>query len=210
MSGGWLPLLVATVLFTIMTTWQSGRRAVRRRRTQIEGSLDDFLDQITSDPHVRRVPGTAVFPHPTNETVPLALRVNVERNHVLHEHIIIVTAESRPQPHVGAGDRLHVQDLAPDSAGVHYVSVRYGFSDRLVLPAALHQAQTQGQLESKIDVEGAVYFVSRATLRTGAQLLRPRWRARLFTALAHNAADPAEVLGIPLAQTVVLGAIVEI
>ncbi len=212
-SGGWLPLLVAATLLVVMTSWQQGRAAVTQRRQHLEGSLSDFLDDIATKvaaAGVRRIPGTAIFPHPDSITVPLALRTNVERNRVLHEHLIIVTAHAEQSPHVAGPDRLTVHDLGHGLPGCHYVVARYGFSDHLDLPAVLTEAQHQGLFEDGLDLPGAAYFVSRATLRTGDGRLRPRWRARLFTGLAHNAADPAEVLHIPIEQTVIMGAIISV
>lgn len=205
-SGGWLPLLVAAALFTVMTTWQAGRRTVTRRRMAIEGSLAEFL-QSTLAGGIQRIPGTAIFPHPSRETVPLALRANVEHNRVLHEHVVIVTAEASQSPHASATGNV-VVDLLGE--GLHYVTVRYGFSDRLDLPAALSQAQQRGDLEGNADILGATYYISRATLRAGPRSMRPRWRATLFTVLAHNAADPAQVLRIPAEQTLTLGTVIEI
>ncbi len=88
--GGWLPLLIAVTVFTLMTTWRRGRDIVAANRRASEGSLREFVENEARD--LTRVPGTAVFPHPSKETTPLALRANVEHNHVLHERVLIVTA----------------------------------------------------------------------------------------------------------------------
>ena len=100
--GGWLPLLVAAVVVTVMTTWQRGRRIVTARRVELEGPLPDFVEELQRR-RIPRVPGTAVFPHPTKETAPLALRANVEFNHVLHERVVIVSVQSENVPHVPTG-----------------------------------------------------------------------------------------------------------
>jgi KUP system potassium uptake protein len=115
--GGWLPLLVATVVATVMTTWQRGRRIVTTRRVEVEGPLLDFVDKLNAD-GIARVPGTAVFPHPTKQTAPLALRANVEFNHVLHERVVIVSVQSENVPHVPPGDRVTIDQLGHPADGI--------------------------------------------------------------------------------------------
>ena len=100
--GGWLPLLIAVSVFTIMKTWQRGREIVTERRTEKEGPLPEFVERIRGE-DITRVPGVGVFLHPTKETTPLALRANFEHNHVVHEHVVIVSAISENVPHVREG-----------------------------------------------------------------------------------------------------------
>src|SRR5262249_29759287 len=108
--GGWLPLVVAALVITVMLTWQRGRSIMTERRIALEGPLPDFVEKLraASPP---RVPGTAIFPHPTNTTTPLALRANVEFNHVLHEHVVIVSVLTQNVPHVPIDERLSMDDL---------------------------------------------------------------------------------------------------
>src|SRR4051812_23607351 len=84
--GGWLPLLIALLVFTVMTTWQRGRQIVTNNRREKEGSLREFVDDLSTR-RLARVSGTAVFPHPGKDTTPLALRANVEHNQVVHENV---------------------------------------------------------------------------------------------------------------------------
>ena len=92
--GAWLPLLIAVVTFTIMITWQRGSTIVTRKREIAEGPLQAFIDQLSTRRGLLRVPGTAVFLKRSVKTAPLALRANVEHNHVLHEHVVIVTIDT--------------------------------------------------------------------------------------------------------------------
>ena len=101
--GAWLPLLIAIAVFTILTTWQRGRELVTRQRQRDEGPLAAFIDQLHAmKPPLHRVPGTAVFLNRGKATAPLALRANVEHNQVLHEHVLIISVETMPVPHVPA------------------------------------------------------------------------------------------------------------
>jgi KUP system potassium uptake protein len=209
LHGGWLPLLIATLMFTLLTTWQRGRQIITENRTAKEGSLDDFIEALRADP-VPRVPGTAVFPHPTKTTTPLALRANVEHNHILHEHVVIVSALAQNTPHVQADDQLVVDDLGYADDGIVHLTIRYGFADSPDIPRALRAARDSGCEEVDIDPAAASYFVSRASLRHINAPGMQRWRKRLFVTLAHNATNPVDYFGLPMARTIVMGSQVEI
>ena len=208
--GGWLPLLIAVIVFTVMTTWQRGRQIVTANRRAKEGSLREFVEDAR-DRGLVRVPGTAVFPHPGKETTPLALRANVEHNHVLHQGVIIMSAAAENVPHIPAEERVTSDDLGYNDDGIQHLSVRFGFSDKPDLPGALRQACVDGLLEpSVVDVGDASFFLSRGSIkRTPAPGMR-RWRKMLFVALAHNAADPAAYFGLPPDRTVTMGSDVNV
>ncbi len=180
-----------------MTTWRRGREIVTANRRAKEGSLREFIDEVR-DRALPWVPGTAVFPHPGKDTVPLALRANTDHNHVLHEAVIIVSASAANVPHVPVAERLTVDDLGYADDGIQHLSVRFGFSDAPDLPAALRQACADGVFEDAVhDVVEASYFISRGALRrTSAPGMRG-WRKAVFIALAHNAADPAATSAYP-------------
>jgi KUP system potassium uptake protein len=208
--GGWLPLLIAVVVFTLMTTWRKGREIVAGNRRKQEGSLREFVDDL----YVRglpRVPGTAVFPHPGKETTPLALRANVEHNKILHEDVLIVSASSANVPHVPVADRFEVDHLGHEDDRIQHLSVRFGFSDEPNLPQALAQACETGVLPSgTIQVLDASFFLSRGPIRRTRAKGMARWRKILFLRLAHNAADPAAYFGLPVDRTVTMGSPVDV
>ncbi len=209
-SGGWLPLLVALVLFTTMTTWRKGRQLVIERRMEKEGSLADFVDhaRLTS---ARRVPGTAVCPHPSKATTPLALRANLEHNRVLHQQVVIVSTVPRAVPRVLSEDRLSFDDLGYADDGIVHVTLNFGFSDTPDIPAALAADPSLGGLIVPPEPDTTSYLVSRATLsRSGRRGGMAGWRKRLFIAMAHNAADPAETFRLPADRTVVMGSKISI
>jgi KUP system potassium uptake protein len=207
--GGWLPLLVATSVFTVMTTWQAGRRIVTAERVALEGPLGEFVEDLRASP-VPRVAGTAVFPHPTKDTTPLALRANVQHNGVLHEHVVIVSARAATQPTVAPNRRLRVDGLGYADDGIVHITVHYGFSESPDIVAALRQARADGHLEVDFDPDTASYFVSRANLRATRRPNMNRWRKLLFITLAHNAANPADYFGLPTDRTVVMGTHVDV
>jgi KUP system potassium uptake protein len=209
LHGGWLPLLIATAVFVTMTTWQRGRDIVTENRTESEGSLREFVEHMHAKA-LPRVPGTAVFPHPTKETTPLALRANVEHNHVLHEHVVIVSAQAQNVPHVPVEEQLSIDDLGYSDDGIFHLTVRYGFSDEPHLPDALRRAGERENHEVDVDPDTASYFLSRATLRQSDAPGMRRWRKKLFIAMAHNAANPADYFCLPGDRTVVMGSHVDL
>ncbi|MBE7189806.1 potassium transporter Kup, partial [Jatrophihabitans endophyticus] len=204
LSGGWLPLLIAATIITAMSTWQAGRRIVTRRRIELEGPLQDFVDKLR-DSKLSRVPGVAVFPHPTKETTPLALRANVEFNHVLHEHVVLMSARTENVPHVPLADQIEIDDLGYRDDGIVHLEVRFGFQDVRDLPATLRRAVGMSE-ELELDADSAYWFVSRLSINRGEQGGMATWRKRLFIGLAHNAANPALSFRLPDDRTVVMGA----
>ena len=209
LSGGWLPLLIATTVFLVMTTWRKGREITVQNRTAAEGPLQDFIEKVRKH-QITRVRGIGVFPHPTKDTTPLALRANVEHNHVLHKHVLIVSARPEGVPHVKPEDQLVVDDLGYDDDGIMHLTVRYGFFDSPDLPAAVEKAAADGLIPFHVDIDDVSYFLSRGALRRTDGAGMSRWRKQLFIVLAHNAGDPAEIFGLPRNQTVIMGSDVDV
>jgi KUP system potassium uptake protein len=207
-QGGWLPLLVAAIVVTVMTTWQRGRKIITARRVDVEGPLPEFVDRLDKG-DIPRVPGTAVFPHPTKLTAPLALRANVEFNHVLHERVVIVSVLSENVPHVPPDERVALDELGRPDDGIVHVSVRFGFQDEQDLPEVLRQASGLSD-ELDIDPDSASYFLSRMTIERGRQPGMSGWRKRMFIGLSHNAANPAAYFCLPVDRTVIMGSRIEL
>jgi len=207
-EGGWLPLLVAAIVVTVMTTWQRGRKIITARRVDVEGPLPEFVDRLDRE-DIPRVPGTAVFPHPTKLTAPLALRANVEFNHVLHERVVIVSVLSENVPHVPPDDRVSFDELGRPDDGIVHVAVRFGFQDEQDLPQVLRQASGLSA-ELDIDPDSASYFLSRMTIERGRQPGMSGWRKRMFIGLSHNAANPAAYFCLPVDRTVIMGSRIEL
>jgi KUP system potassium uptake protein len=207
--GGWFPLTLALVVFGLLTTWQRGRELVTAKRAQTDGLLVDFVEEIrTMDPPVFRAPGTAVCLTAAAGTMPLALRENVEHNHVVHEAVVIVSVETLKVPHVPRAERIVVDDLGYRDDGIMHISMRFGFQDEHNVPDALRQAAEQG-LEADIEIDNATYFVSRITIVRGDAPGMSTWRKKLFTALANTSTNPVETFCLPEHRIVTVGSYVE-
>jgi KUP system potassium uptake protein len=209
-QGGWFPLLLAASVFTLLTTWQRGREIISARRDQAEGLLADFVEEVRAiEPPVHRATGTAVFLTAGKRTTPLALRANVDVNHVLHESVVIVTVETRRVPHVPRARRIVVDELGYEDDGILHLKIDYGFQDDQNVPGALRQAVSQG-LEVEIDVDHATYFISKITIVRGDEPGMARWRKTLFLALSRTSASPVDVFGLPEQRIVTMGSYIEL
>jgi len=209
LHGGWLPLLIAIVMFTLMSTWYRGRQIVTEIRVHKEGRLVDFVRDLHEHP-VHRVPGMAVFPHPSKETTPLAMRAHAEHVGVLHERVVVFTAVPQTVPHVPAAKAFTFDSLGSKGDGIMHVTMRYGFFDRPDIPAALRAHLHDSGWEFVPDLNRVTYFLSRATLTQQASGALPRWRKTLFVMMARNAANPAEYFNLPNECVVVMGSQIDL
>jgi KUP system potassium uptake protein len=208
--GAWLPLTIAVVTFTVMTTWQKGRRIITRAREKAEGPLREFVDELVHlDPPLVRIPGTAVFLNRGRDTAPLAMRAIVEHNHVLAEHVIILTVETENVPRLPDSERMSHDDLGFASDGIVHVQARYGYMERPNVPHALAMLDPD-ETEGPIDLENASYFLSKLDLCRGDAPTMAPWRKRLFIATAHITADAAAHFGLPLDRTVIVGSRIQV
>jgi KUP system potassium uptake protein len=144
-----------------------------------------------------------VFPHPTKDTTPLALRANVAHNHVLHEHIVIISGRTANVPHIPWDQRLTVDHLGDPNDGIIHIAAEFGFQDRTDFPEVLRRVTDQHP-ETDLDPDDASYFVSRITLRRTDRPGMVAWRKQLFLALAHNAPSQADFLCLPEDRTIVM------
>jgi KUP system potassium uptake protein len=208
--GAWLPLLIGIITFTILITWQRGRELVTEQRIHDEGPLPAFIEQLHAmKPPLPRVPGTAVFLNRGKDTAPLALRANVEHNHVLHKHVLILTVETKPAPHVPAAERITVDDLGYKDDRITHVAARFGYMDPQNIPALLPLIR-EADIESPLESGELSYFLSRIEIILGRTPGMSRWRKRLFIATSQITADAAEVFQLPREQTLIVGSRIEL
>ncbi len=200
-----MPLLIAAAVILVMTTWRRGRQLVSEDRREKEGSLADFVEEVRTERLVR-VPGIAVFPHPNRDTTPLALRANVDHNHVLHERVIVVSIEVVGVPQVPQRKRFTYDELGYADDGIEHLTIRFGFSETPDVPEALRSACVAHVLDLEPNaMDHASFFISRGGIRRTRATRMAWWRKGLFVTLAHNAADPAARFQLPSDRTVTMG-----
>jgi KUP system potassium uptake protein len=210
LHGAWLPLLIGIITFTIFTTWQRGRELVTQLRVHDEGPLRAFIEQLHAmKPPLARVPGTAVFLNRGKDTAPLAMRANVEHNHVLHKHVLILTIETTTAPHVPAAERVTVDDLGYQDDQITHVAARFGYMDAQNVPALLPLIR-EAKLERPLENDELSYFLSRIEIVRGDTPGMSRWRKRLFIATSRVTADAAEYFQLPRERTLIVGSRIEL
>jgi KUP system potassium uptake protein len=210
LHGAWIPLAVAVVFFTILTTWQKGRELVTAEREEEEGPLQPFVEHLHDlDPPLVRVPGTAIFLNRSQRTTPLAMRANVEHNKILHESALILAIETLPLPHVPPEKRIRVSDLGYRDDGITLARARLGYMDNPDVPELIPFIE-QAALERPLEPEDLSYFLSTLELARGDHPGMSRWRKSLFLGTAKITADAAVHFHLPREQTVVMGSRLEI
>jgi KUP system potassium uptake protein len=209
--GGWFPLAIAAIVYTLLSTWQRGREIVTERRLKAEGPLRDFVEEVRErEGALSRPPLTAVFLSAGKETTPLALRASVDHNHCLHQCVVIVSIDMERVPHVKPEDRLTIDDLGYEDDGIMHVSARFGFQDDTDVPAALRLANENG-LERRINVDDASYFLSHMTIvRSESAPGMVRWREKLFIGMTRLAASPVPYFRLPDNRVVTMGGHIEL
>jgi KUP system potassium uptake protein len=202
-SGGWFPLVVGAIFFTILTTWHRGRLILAKAMREGRVSLRRFINRMI-DEQPTRTPGTAVFLTTSLETVPTALLNNVQHNGIVHEHVILVKLHTAGVPHVDDADRVSIQKLR---LGFVAVTAHYGYLDEPDVVATLKLAQTKGL---DIDLEHTSYHVDHVTIVPTGHTPMAWWRKRLFVLLHRNSTPVARYYHIPLDRVFEVGAYVEL
>ena len=202
-QGGWLPLLIGAFVFTLMTTWKTGRRIVAERLTARAIPIDHFMSVIIAAPPVR-VPGTAVFMTAQPRGTPQALAHNLRHNKVMHEYVVILTVTTAPVPLVGADEQIAVDALGH---GVFMMRLVYGFMQDPIVPEALRAAQSKGL---DVGTDDITYFLGRETILVTHRRGMARWRETLFVLMTRNAVRATAFFRLPPERVVELGVQVEI
>ncbi|MFP8836074.1 potassium transporter Kup [Hydrogenophaga sp. XSHU_21] len=202
-DGGWFPLAIGAAVFTLMTTWKSGRNLMSKVQRADALELQPFLDAVFIEPPVR-VPGVAVFLTAEPGIVPNALLHNLKHNKVLHQQNLFVTVRHHDVPWIGLSERTQVEALGHDCWAV---TIHYGFKNDPDVPEALAPLRLRG---CDIEPMTTSYFLSRDVVTPTLQGGMAPWREKLFAAMHHNAAGAAAFLNLPANAVVELGSKVEI
>jgi KUP system potassium uptake protein len=215
--GGWVPIAIAVGVFTLMSTWKTGRYLLTKTLNAGALPLDLFLGDVARRKPLR-VPGTAVFMTSSNEAVPVVLLHHLKHNKVLHEQVILMSVVTHEVPEVAAADRVSVEKL---EHGFYRVTAGYGFMESPNVPEILQHARDFGIKAKRNDT---TFYLGRERVivadgKARAESRRPpegiplptmtRWRKKLFVIMSRNARSATEFFGIPPNRVVELGAQVE-
>ena len=202
-DGGWFPILIGIVVFTLLTTWKRGRVVLMERLAEDAMPLDLFIQSIEASPPTR-VPGTAVFLTSTQNRVPHALLHNLKHNKVLHERVVFLTIVTRDVPYVTEEERFNVKPLG---CNFFKMTADFGFKEDPDVPALLEESGRRG---FTFDMMETSFFVSRETLIATVAPGMALWREKLFVSMSKNAIKASEFFQIPTNRVVELGTQVEL
>jgi KUP system potassium uptake protein len=202
-QGGWFPVLIGILMFTVMTTWKKGRAILNEKLRSDAIDLQSFLEAVFVSPPTR-VEGTAVFLTAEPGTVPNALLHNLKHNKVLHEHNLFVTVRSHETPWIGMNKRLEVEPLGHNC---WQVVIHYGFKNDFDVPRALEEMRGRG---CDLQPMTTSFFLSRDVIVPSIGGGMAPWREKLFAQMHHNASAAADFLKLPNNAVVELGSKIEI
>ena len=197
-DGGWVPLLIGIIIFTLMLTWKTGRYLVFTRLKSEAMAIEPFIEAVGAHPPPR-VPGTALFMTPNAEGVPHAMLHNLKHNKVLHEKVVILTVKFLDFPHTNDEERVSVEALPYE---FYRVTVRYGFKDEPDLPRDLVLCSKYGLT---IDAMDTSYFIGKESLIASNKTGMSIWRKKIFIGLFRTAETITNQFKLPPNRVIELG-----
>jgi KUP system potassium uptake protein len=197
-EGAWFPILVGLVVFTVLTTWATGRRIMRERLAESALPLPVFIKSAAASVH--RVKGTSVFLSAAPDTVPAALLHNLKHNQVLHERVLILTVKVEDVPHVRTENRVEVHDAGQ---GFYRVILHYGFMEEVDIPRDLAGIKTCGE---PFNMMRTSFFLGRQKLIASKRAPEMAlWREKLFAWMLKSSESAMEFFKLPTNRVVELG-----
>jgi KUP system potassium uptake protein len=201
LEGGWVPLVVAAIIFYLMFTWREGRALVMERLERDTLPIADFVRNVGSK---ARVAGTAVYLTSRTDVVPVPLLHNLKHNKVLHERIVLLHVMTEPVPRVSRSKRVEVEDFG---AGFYAVSAHYGFMEHPNVPQALDEC---GVRKLQFDRMNMSFFVGRLHIIPVDKSRWKRFELALFEVMHRNAQSATDFFSIPANRVVELGGQIEV
>ena len=197
-DGGWVPLLIGSIIFVLMLTWKTGRYLVFTRLKSEAMAIEPFIEAVGAHPPPR-VPGTALFMTPNPEGVPHAMLHNLKHNKVLHEKVVILTVKFLDFPHTNLEERVTVEALPYE---FYRVTVRYGFKDEPDLPRDLTLCNKYGLMFDAMDTS---YFIGKESLIASHKTGMSIWRKKIFIGLFRSAETITNQFKLPPNRVIELG-----
>jgi KUP system potassium uptake protein len=203
MDGGWFPIAIAALVFTLMTTWKRGRAALGAFMAEATLPLDVFLADLPGAA-IHRITGTGVFMTSNPTGVPPVLLHHVKHNRVLHEHVVLLSVATLTVPEVPAHERAKVTEIGQ---GFFQIRAEYGFMESPDVPAVLRNFARGAFPNGEHDV---TYYLGRETLLTSGSSKLAVWRKRIFSLMSRNAQPATAFFNIPPNRVVELGTQVQL
>jgi KUP system potassium uptake protein len=201
--GGWFPLVIASLVFIVLSTWKKGRQILAQRLRESAAPIEQFIKKAGSDSIVR-VPGTAIFMSGNPGATPPALTKNIKHNKVLHEDVVILTVETEEAPHVPPKERVSVDDLGD---GFYRVVLHYGFMQDPNVPEDLKRVRLPGL---NLDPGESTFFLGRERLLATKKPGMAIWREKLFAWLSRNSREATSFFCLPPDRVIEVGTQVEL
>ncbi len=202
-TGGWFPLVIAGLMFAIMTTWKRGRRILSKRLREKIIPHEEFIRRV-QEYQPERIPGTAVFMDSNPEGTPQALLHNLEHNKIVHERVALLTLITRDVPEVPDEERIEIKSLGEN---IFRINARIGFAEDPNVPKLLAQCETNG---NGFDIEETTFFLGRETMLATEKPGMAIWREKLFAWMSRNAQRAASYFHIPSDRVVEVGTQIEL
>jgi KUP system potassium uptake protein len=201
-GGGWFPLAVGLIIYTLMATWRQGRKLLNAKLAAQSMSIDDFLRELASN-RIPRVRGIAIFMSRSPEGVPTTLLHNIKHNKVVHERTVLLTVETEDRSHLSEEERFAWQDLG---YGVFRLNIHFGFMEDPNIPAVLEKLGTKPVPFNPMTTS---YFLGRETLIPTRHPGMAIWREHVFAWMMRNSSSASVFFNLPANQVIELGAQVE-
>jgi K+ transporter len=197
-DGGWLPLSVGILTFTVMAIWKWERFLLLRQLSRMSMPLDQFVNLVEKNAP-QKVPGTAVYLSRTPQGIPHALIHNLNHNHVLHERIVLMTIRTQDVPYVDRDKHIELTELAPN---IWRLSATYGFHET---PDVDDLFRNSARMGMTFNLQTTTFFLSRETLLPTQRSIFAEWRAKLFILLSKNSLRTNDFIHVPADRVVEMG-----
>ena len=202
-DGGWITLVLAAAITIVFTTWKKGREELRQLLAAGRLPLGELLADLARH-GVSRVRGTAVFMTLSPEGVPPILLHHVKHNHMLHDHVVLLTIQATDVPAVADDERVHMEELGQ---GFFRLTATYGYMENPSIPKIMRLAAGCGL---QVEPNRTSFYLGRESLLTTGTSKMMHWRKTLFAFMSRNATNPTIYFGIPPNRVIELGAQVKL
>ena len=203
LSGGWITIIFASIIFFIMKTWQQGRDVLRKNFETQALDIHLFVNDL-KERKPPRVSGVAVFLTGNDTGTPRTLLHNFKHNKIIHEHTVLLSVKTEEIPYVRHDERIELQSIG---AGMYRIKLKYGFSEDPNIPEVLQTIESD---DLRFEPMRTTYFLGRETLLISGRSKMAKWRKKLFAFLSHNAFDATGFFHLPPNRVIELGLQVEL